>query len=187
MIHLLTILIFLTFIWDFFIAPIPSEASTHSLSQGRSLSEKAGLYLVFLVSLLLYVFPLFLSIYALSTEPFSWGIPPLHLMAITGAIMGRVITIFASVTLRRYREHHPEKTLMLDSIFRWSRNPISFGTHITLLGIVIIYNQWYLWAGFLFYVVNLHFKILLEEKALEDHFKESYKIYKERTPRYLII
>ncbi len=182
MIHYIVIFIYVTFIWDFFICPIPSEASTKALSDGKAFIVRTLLTLVFVVGLSFYVFPFILSISALiSSEIFS--IHPLTLsISLILAISGRIITIVSSYHLAK-----SNSSIFTKSFFSISRNPISLGTYLTFFGLCLIYNSWYLWFGLAFYIINIHIKICIEEKHLQEKYGSSYEDYRNHTPRYLLL
>ncbi len=183
MIHYIVIFIYLSFGWDFFICPISSEASTKALMDGKSGVLKMVLFVVFVISLCFYVLPLVLSVLLLvngETEEtrsmYALG------FAVLIAFFGRYMSVKSSYLLsRNLRE------VFCGSFFKWSRNPISLGTYFTFLGFCLIHNHWYLWLGLIFYILNIHFKIRIEEKYLLAKYGSPYKTYLESTPRYLFI
>lgn len=181
-VHLGVILIYLSFLLDFLVWPVPSEASTFSLLNRRKNSKiifGIFLILVFILSLIIYLTPLGLSIMSLFNGE-GIAIAPMVILGLFLSLVGRITSIKAALKLRKN-----EKGIVVDSVFRHSRNPISLGMHFTLAGLVIIFGKWYLWLGFIFYLVNIHLKIKVEEQFLLGKFGQDYTIYKNKTPRYL--
>ena len=137
---------------------------------------------MFILNLMFFIAPFWLTIFYLSSGLETDN----YILATSGilvAIAGRIITLIGAHSLRTNRS----KKLVQKSIFRFSRNPISLGTHITFFGLVLIFNFWILWMGWAIYVVNLHTKIKAEEKVLMTKYPKDYKDYRNHVPRYLII
>ena len=177
--------IYFSFQFDFFFWPVPSEASTWSLINSKkkiSLTQRTALSSVFVVNLILYTLPLVLAVLALiNSVPITD-----FLVALTGiaiAIIGRIVTIKGALLLRNNRNNE----LVRNSLFKFSRNPISLGMHLTILGMAIFFVEWFLWLGLVFYFINIHYKIKIEENHLRLKFGESYTNYFVSTPRYFII
>ena len=180
-IHVVVIGIYLSFLLDFLVWPIPSEASTSSLIIRTDYSKttyRVFLYLVFILSLLFYLTPLGLSIINLVNGT-EIDITIIAILGFLLSITGRIISIKASKRLRNQTEG-----IASNSLFKYSRNPISLGLHCTILGLMIIFGKWYLWLGLVFYLVNIHFKIKIEESFLQERYGTIYEKYKNSTPRY---
>jgi len=182
-IYIIVIFVYLSFLLDFLVWPIPSEASTFSLINGNTkvnFIHKFFLLIVFIVNLFFYLTPLGLSIYYLQN---GFEIPgtPLTILGIAMSITGRIISIKAAQVMRKKGDG-----LVGNSLFKYSRNPISLGLHITIIGLMIIFDKWYLWLGFIFYLINIHYKIKVEESHLQKKYGTLYDLYQAKTPRYLI-
>ena len=182
MIHYIVIFIYLSFGWDFFICPIASEASTKALMEGKSTITKAALTAVFVISLCFYVLPLLLSVLQLVN-----GVEETHstyYLTLAGVIAfwGRYMSVRSSHLLAKNLDK-----VFKASFFKYSRNPISLGTYITFLGLCLIHNTWYLWLGLVFYILNIHFKIRIEETYLLNKYGSLYGDYMKRTPRYFLL
>ena len=178
---ILIIFIYSTFAIDFFIWPIPSEASTKNLIKKNNRPIALLLALVFILNIIFYLSPLFLAVYHLLKNSTELTSKDQFFIGFTFATIGRLTSLFGSHALRTSKDLVCEK-----SIFRFTRNPISLGMHLTVLGMLIIFNFWYLWAGFLLYLINIHYKILIEEKELIEKYGAPYKAYYSLTPRYLL-
>jgi protein-S-isoprenylcysteine O-methyltransferase Ste14 len=180
---ILIILLYLSFVLDFLVWPIPSEASSKSLTENKkaTLSTRILIWSVFGLNLLFYLAPLALAIaQLLSTQ--TTLIPFMAFVGISIAAIGRLVSIKGTLTIKA----QTSADLITTSIFKVSRNPISLGMHITILGLIVCFNNWVLWLGFILYLLNMHFKIVLEEKFLLQKYGEHYSIYTSKTPRYLI-
>jgi len=183
LLYIVVIVIYLSFLMDFMVWPIPSEASTYSIINNNlqiSFIHKFFILLVFTMNLMFYLTPLVLSVYYLV----NGSIHPVMILAIFGiiiSIIGRLISIKAAQKLR-----NNSIGLVCDSLFKYSRNPISLGMHITIIGLMIIFGKWYLWLGFIFYLINIDFKIRIEESHLMKRYGAYYNSYQKKTPRYLI-
>lgn len=177
--------IYLSFILDLLVWPIPSEASTEALlKEHKNLSffKSIGLLVVFIINLVFYLTPLVLALLIFFEFNEIYKSSILMCLGLLVSLLGRAISLKSSLLLK---ENH-NKTLITKSIFGKSRNPISLGMHFTILGLVIGFNQWYLWVGLIFYFSNMHFKIILEEKHLLEKYGIQYANYISKTPRYLI-
>ena len=183
LINFLVIIIYISFIFDLLIWPISSEASTKSLvatNERNGIIKKLGLVLIFLLNLAFYLFPLIIAI----LNVFYSIIPNLMLFipGIALSILGRIISLKGTIALRSYNKN----MLMTESVFKISRNPISAGMHLTILGLIMSINEWYLWLGFILYFLNIHFKIKVEERYLIRIYGDEYRNYMSNTARYLI-
>lgn len=177
------IIIYLSFLLDFLVWPIPSEASTFSMINRNvkvNFTRKFFLMLVFFANLFFYLTPLGLSIYYLQNG-FVMTVTSWTISGIVISIIGRIISIKAAHIMRMKSDG-----LVGNSLFKYSRNPISLGMHITIVGLMIIFDSWYLWFGFIFYLINIHFKIKVEECHLQKKYGALYESYQEKTPRYII-
>ena len=182
-IQVITIGIYLSFLLDFIVWPIPSEASTFALIKKVNISitvQKVFLFFVFILSLVFYLTPLALSIIYL-TDGTEIEITFSTVIGIFLSIIGRIISTLASNRLRNQTEG-----IASDSLFKYSRNPISLGLHCTILGLMIVFGKWYLWLGLVFYLINIHFKIKIEESFLQERYGTIYEKYKNSTPRYFL-
>lgn len=180
----IVIIIYLSFVLDLWIWPIPSEASTVSLLSSESdlFSWKSAQALVGLwFSLIFYMSPLYLSLSALIQPELE--MTPIW-MVVSGlfiSISGRVISLSGTQALRK----NHDKTVVESSIFKRSRNPITIGMHLTVVGLLLCYNFWFLWIGFPIYFWIFNLKIKMEEGFLKEKFGSVYLQYMEKTPRYL--
>ncbi|MFY0601909.1 MAG: hypothetical protein JXR03_19700 [Cyclobacteriaceae bacterium] len=182
--NLAILAIYLSFSLDFIIWPISSEASTKSLIKVKnehSLLKSFGLIAVFLANLIFYLAPLALAIQGLLASDEA-GMRSLPLVGVLLAIVGRLLSLKGTLILRA----NTQSTLVTTSIFKRSRNPISTGMHLTILGLVLCFGQWYLWLGLVLYILNIHLKIKIEEKFLLNLHGPFYRDYVLKTPRYLI-
>ncbi len=183
-IYIIVIIVYLSFLLDFLVWPIPSEASTYSIINRNvpmKLIYKFFLILVFVISLLFYITPLCLSFYYLFTG-YTQTVIPKDILGIVISVIGRLITVIAANKLR-----NNSAGLVSDSLFKYSRNPISLGLHVTIAGLLIIFGNWYLWSFFIIYLLNIHYKIKIEENRLYQKYGSVYEFYRAKTPRYLIM
>jgi len=71
-------------------------------------------------------------------------------------------------------------------LYKISRNPQWVTFAAVMIGISLMVGSWIVLALLSVRVVMNHFRILGEEKALEEQYGESYLEYKNSAPRYLI-
>ncbi len=100
----------------------------------------------------------------------------------TLVVVGRVVTLTASVQLR---QHKVRATLHDAGLFRWSRNPGLVGMYLFYLGLCCLFPSTILLVGLIPYVWNMHVRVLMEESHLSARFGASYGDYKARVPRYV--
>ena len=176
--------IYLSFLLDFVFIPIPSEASTRAIlnqAENRFSTRYLLLRLLHLGLLLLWVFPLVFAALMLfrANAGTYWLIWP----GITVAILGRIITLLGSLTIRT----SPPGQLIEHSIFSMSRHPIVFGLHLTLFGLLCTTGS--ITALIIYPATLVYFdkKVQLEEQALIEQFGEDYSAYAAKTSRYLTV
>lgn len=73
-----------------------------------------------------------------------------------------------------------------DGLYRISRNPQWVTFAVVMIGFGLMVGSWTVLGLLTVRVVMNHFRILGEERALEDQYGESYLAYKNAVPRYLI-
>lgn len=110
-------------------------------------------------------------------------------IGIVVAAIGVLFFCMAILTMKgSWRAGIPEKketSLILDGIFRYSRNPAFVGFDLLYLGILIAFpNAWH--ACFVAAAIYaFHLQILNEEDYMAQTFGEEYSQYKNRVRRYL--
>ncbi|MFW9792736.1 MAG: methyltransferase family protein [Candidatus Thorarchaeota archaeon] len=75
--------------------------------------------------------------------------------------------------------------LMTDGWYGHSRNPLYLGLHIAMIGWIFIFPSLLTGLALVVFLLNQHFRILQEERFLEDKFGDEYREYKKRVRRYL--
>ncbi|MCK4255840.1 isoprenylcysteine carboxylmethyltransferase family protein [candidate division WOR-3 bacterium] len=75
-------------------------------------------------------------------------------------------------------------------IYRYSRNPMYVASFFFLLGLCLIGWSTTVWSIvlFIFFVISTpfyHWTVLLEEAFLENKYRETYREYMNKTPRYI--
>jgi len=66
------------------------------------------------------------------------------------------------------------------------RNPGLVGLYIFMLGLWLLLPSIYFLVGILIYMAHMHFKVLMEEDFLSNHYGVAYRQYFQKTKRYLI-
>ncbi len=77
-----------------------------------------------------------------------------------------------------------ETALITTGIYAVSRNPFYLGLYATFFGMFFLLPSIVYGLGFMFFVVNNHFRILLEEQFLKERFGKEYEEYCRKTGRY---
>ena len=139
-------------------------------------------YLSVIVMVLLYfLFPV------LKVLPSPWnGIGVIFLLAgITLSLMGDVIFRRVGTTIKPYQE---SSTLVTESIFRFSRNPIYLGYVLMLAGVTFLLESLtpFLVIPIFIILIEKHF-IMTEEKMLTAKFGQAYLDYKKTSQTLDII
>jgi protein-S-isoprenylcysteine O-methyltransferase Ste14 len=80
----------------------------------------------------------------------------------------------------------PPQKLVIMGPYRYVRNPMITGVILILLGESILFNTWLI-AGWtlVFWVGNMIYLPLVEEKGLIARFGEPYREYRDRVPRWI--
>lgn len=99
-------------------------------------------------------------------------------------IIGRLISHFYLISIRKIKEKSFEGFIE-SGLFKYSRNPGLIGLFISFLGLLIIQPSIFFLICFIIYIVHMHFKIKMEEDYLINKHGEEYKLYLQKTRRYL--
>lgn len=75
--------------------------------------------------------------------------------------------------------------LKQSGIYRWSRNPQIVGYGLFLLGFLILWPSWRIFANLVVYAVIAHRMVLVEEEHLNRKHGGEYEEYCRRTSRYI--
>ena len=73
-----------------------------------------------------------------------------------------------------------------DGLYRISRNPQWVTFAIVMVGFSFMVGSWMVLALLTVRITMNHFRILGEERALEEQYGENYQSYKEVVPRYFL-
>ena len=113
-------------------------------------------------------------------------------LAIGLGVAGVTLAVFAVGLFARDKTTvHPETpekatTLVMDGVYRFTRNPMYLGMFLVLLGWAIyLGNAASLLVAFIFVLYINRFQISREEAALTANFGEAYLAYKSRVRRWL--
>ena len=71
-------------------------------------------------------------------------------------------------------------------LYKFSRNPQWVTFALVMIGFSLLVGSWTILALLAVRVIMNHFRILGEEKALEEQYGKSYREYKKSIPRYFI-
>jgi protein-S-isoprenylcysteine O-methyltransferase Ste14 len=163
---------------------VPSEASTGQLlNNWRSNSTKHNLIylIIFVFNAFFTLAPLVISLNSLVYRDL-FQIDFFTYIGLTLAWIGRVISVSSAYILHKSNL----KFLVTHSMFKWSRNPISLGLFITFFGFLLVISHFLMIIGYIVFVLNINYKISIEEKSLQEKFGENYHDYIRSTPKYLI-
>lgn len=186
-ISILVVLVYLTFILDFLVWPIPSEVSTRAILASDDQGPHTHKWLILgqAIVLIAWFLPICHAGFDLvsGTEVTSPGMAYAGLVL---ALCGRLFTILASISLRSYRSTANHGDAVNDrSVFAISRHPIVIGLHVTLAGLLLTVQSELLILPYIVTLIYFHKKICQEEAMLNKRFPSGYRLYSEQTPRYL--
>jgi len=198
------ILIYLSIIFEISLFPVPSVASIYQLFfdkkylTNNTLLEKIQKLNVWLkvlilllptfMSVLCYCYPFILIL--LSKSKHAYVTRTDHLWIILTAfvilLLGRIISLYSVFIIRKNnRQQKNSFALKTKAIFSISRNPILIGMYITYAGLLILFPYPLMFAGLAVYLINMHFRILIEESFLKWKFGEEYISYLAHTRSYI--
>jgi len=198
------ILTYISVLIEIIVFPVPSVASSYQLliekkllpddlfytriQNLKSLQKIILLALPTLLSVIAYCAPLILII----TSNFSNFLVDktektgLIIIAFLLIIMGRIISMYSVINLRRNnRQIGMSFELKTGNIFSISRNPILLGMYISYIGMIILFPNLFMLLAFTYFIIHMHFRILVEESFLEFKFGDKYVNYKKQIKRYL--
>ena len=136
---------------------------------------------IFIFNSFFTITPLVVSFYSLFYNNL-FEINLLTYIGLTIGWIGRFITASGAYKLHKSNL----KFLVSDSIFKWSRNPISLGLFVTFFGLLLVLPHLLLITGYVVFVININYKIGIEEVFLLNKFGRNYHNYISSTPKYLI-
>jgi protein-S-isoprenylcysteine O-methyltransferase Ste14 len=101
-------------------------------------------------------------------------------------ICGRIFTVYATLVIRQENRQTKESfQLKTDGVFGFSRNPLLVGMYVMYVGMLVVFPQILFALGLFVYVLNMHFRILLEEDFLLFQFGKPFHEYQQHVRRYL--
>ena len=116
--------------------------------------------------------------------------PILKIAGICLALAGVIFFILAITTMQsnwRAGIDETQKTSIVSTgIYRFSRNPAFVGFDLCYIGTALAFPNIFIIVFTLIAITLLHLQILEEEKYLTKQFGEEYRVYKNRTARYLL-
>jgi protein-S-isoprenylcysteine O-methyltransferase Ste14 len=108
------------------------------------------------------------------------------LLTLVGTVIFLTAFFHLGSSVRLLIPDEEERTeLMTDGWYAYSRNPLYLGLHISMVGWVFIMPDVLTVLALVVFLLNQHFRIISEEKFLEERFGEEYHEYKKRVRRYL--
>jgi protein-S-isoprenylcysteine O-methyltransferase Ste14 len=187
-----TLLSYVLIAFELIFLPIPSEASTRSLTAGSGVrpGRRARLLLSYGVIIVFYVFPLVWAIHPpvyrlampLSSQP-AFGSPAIAAVSIAAIVLGSAIAFAGTVELRRAIV--VGSGIVSSGIFRLSRNPIVLGLQIGAVGYLVCIPSPLMAVGLIVFLFHMHIRIRIEEAHLRSEYGETYSRYCRSVGRYV--
>ena len=137
----------------------------------------------FLLPMVVLLFP---EVYLLMAPIQGGQNPVVTILAMLCLAGGSVCTLFgvAAFRTRGLTDREEDSVLITSGIFGLCRNPISLGLLGIVAGFLLALPSWVGLCGTGIYGLNTHFRVKLEEGALEQRFGIVYRQYKHRVGRY---
>ncbi len=79
----------------------------------------------------------------------------------------------------------PPERLVDTGIYAWTRNPMYLGHIIYMVGVALVFASWFAAVIALARTVWFHFRVLRDERGLNERFGEPYVAYTRRVRRWL--
>ena len=107
---------------------------------------------------------------------------PIFLIGLIVALIGQAGFIWSLLSFNKTPLGEP----VIRGLYKVSRNPQWVSFALVLIGFSLMVGSWMVLGLLLVRVIMNHFRILGEEKALENQYGDSYLAYKNSVPRYLL-
>lgn len=79
----------------------------------------------------------------------------------------------------------PPERLVESGIYRWTRNPMYLGHILYMIGVALTFQSWLGAVIAVARTVWFHFRVLKDERGLEQRFGEAFLAYKTRVKRWI--
>ena len=79
----------------------------------------------------------------------------------------------------------PPERLVETGVYAWTRNPMYLGHILYMIGVALTFQSWLGAAIAVARTVWFHFRVLKDERGLEQRFGEAYLAYKSRVKRWI--
>jgi len=196
----LVVFAYASYVAEITLFPVPSEASTWQLfapseaaqhggadnriaaAQKRSFVYKLFCFLLPTVACVaIFLVPLACMFVPGVAEALSCSRnATLAIVGVGLILVGRVVTFGSMLQLRRSRGRIFEPR----GWFSHSRNPGLVGMYVFFIGLCMVFGCWLLWLGLPVYVLNMHFRVRLEEAHLLARHGRVFADYMTEVPRY---
>lgn len=176
--------------------PLPSDFTTYNIiqKQNRALIKNISAIAIlifgtivsvvtFMTPGLLILFPEFNSL----LHFVDFEINGVHLFSDFFIVAGSVMTVFGVLQLSDLKRHQSENGLIQSGIFRFTRNPITLGLDLVVIGFFLAVPAIEMLGGCIIYILNAHFRVLMEEKQLQSVYGNIFLNYKSNVSRYINI
>jgi len=112
-------------------------------------------------------------------------------LSLVPAVFGLVFAVWTVLLFMKFGKGtpapwDPPKKLVVRGPYRHVRNPMITSVLLMLITESLVFQSWFL-AGWtlVFFMMNLLYFPLVEEKGLERRFGEDYRAYKANVPRWV--
>jgi protein-S-isoprenylcysteine O-methyltransferase Ste14 len=109
-----------------------------------------------------------------------------HIISLICVFIGLIGLIWSMIPLGFFRTMGLKSVhLKKNGLYRYSRNPQIIFYLLILIGVFISYPTFYSVGWIIIYLVVGHLMILTEEEYLQKKYKDNYRAYCKKVPRYI--
>lgn len=115
----------------------------------------------------------------------------LEVVSILLALVGAGMVVWVSIVFVTHGRGtpvpiEPPRNFVAAGLYRFVRNPMYFGALLALFAEAIFFRSvWILLYGGMLWLALHTFTVFLEEPQLEGRFGDTYREYRQRTPRWI--
>lgn len=157
---------------------------TDQMAQGKKKGKLFYTELVLKIATYLVVVVEVVSIFSGYTMIGIWGKYAGLCVSLLGVLVFGMAVWTMHDSWRAGIAENDKTSLVMEGIYKWSRNPAFLGFDLVYIGILLMYFNWILFGASILAMLMLHLQILQEEKFLPTVFGQEYLEYKKHTFRY---
>ena len=174
--------------------PLPSDFTTYNIIQKQNLeltksnSAIAILILGTIISVATFLIPGLLILFPEGQTLFHYinlDIAGIQILLVFFILFGSSLTLIGVLQISNLKRFTSESGLIQSGIFRFTRNPITLGLNVMVIGFFMALPALEMFGGCIIYIINAHFRVRMEEKQLQSMHGKKFQNYKTSVPRYI--